>query len=77
MEVDTPSRDRLFDTVAGVVRDGQRRGELDPDVDPDVAATALTGVYFGVFVRWFAAPSRDLPAMIREAVLVALAGLAR
>lgn len=41
-----------IDSIAALVRDGQRAGEIRADADPEIAAVAAIGVMNGVIVMW-------------------------
>jgi AcrR family transcriptional regulator len=42
----------LFDLSAGLMRQGQRCGEIDTEYDPSELADIFIGIYYAIIMRW-------------------------
>jgi AcrR family transcriptional regulator len=71
-----PYRRQFRAAVAGLLAEGQARGEVRPDADPDLAAAAVTGVYFQQVFEWcLADPPYSLAGRVAAVVDVLWRGL--
>jgi TetR/AcrR family fatty acid metabolism transcriptional regulator len=65
-----PGFNRYLDIIAGVVQEGQERGEFRTDVSPRVAACSLFGALDGLTLTWVLG-SRDADRLARAGQQVA------
>jgi len=67
----------LGDVLAGIVRDGQRAGELRRGVEPLLAAAVIVSSYMAIVNEWARGAVRfDLAAGVEQALDLVLQGLA-
>jgi AcrR family transcriptional regulator len=71
-----PYRALFKQTVAALVADGQRQGEVRAGLDPELASIALVGVYFQQIFEWCAAePPYPLGKRLDQMLAVLWEGL--
>ena len=63
--------------LAGVIAEGQRRGELRADIEPELAGRLLLDAYAGIVLRWVAADAPPFPLRdaLREVCTIIVTGL--
>ena len=54
--------EKLATEIAGIVRDGQDRGEINRDLDPVAVARVLLAIIQGLIVQRVAQPGKDFAA---------------
>jgi len=67
----------LFDLSAGLMRQGQRCGEIDPEYDPDELADIFIGIYYAIIMRWLHGDgSESLVERLQRGAAIFFAGVA-
>lgn len=68
----------LTTLLAGVIRRGQRSGELRRGIDPQIAAAVVVSAYFAIVGEWLRrADALDLRASVAQSLDIVLRGLVR
>lgn len=63
------------DLIVGILRDGQRRGELRSEIDPEGVATMLVAAFDGVGMHYWLDPELELEVAVEAFTVALLRGL--
>ncbi len=68
--------DHFRGTIAGLLREGQRQGQVRGDVDPEAGAFSFLGIFIPAGLHWHLAGGRtDLAGVVRRAWSIYHAGI--
>ena len=67
----------LSDVSAALMREGQRRGEIDADYDPHELSDIFIGTYYAIIMRWLhGSDDRSLVQRLHRGAAIFLSGVA-